>query len=477
MMDYAEFLERKRIKVPACGFEPGEISAPLFDWQRDIVRWAVRRGRAAIFASYGLGKTLMSLEWASQVCRQTGGNILILAPLAVAQQTRKEGEKFGYQVTLCRTQADVRPGINVSNYEMLDHFNPQSFAGAVFDESAVIKAYMGVLRRKLLSAFASTPYKLNCTALPAPNDHMEIGNQCEHLGIMPSNEMLSRWFINDTMAMGSYRLKGHAEKDFYDWMASWAVSLRRPSDLGYSDDGFILPPLNWIEERVKVDRLEGREDKLWRDPELNATSLHKEMRLTAPARAARVAELVNNSDKIWSVWCNTNYEADELKRLIPKAVEVRGSDSIEYKEHAVSWFCGYSEDPPCRGSQNIEKTGRERRRILISKPTIFGFGLNFQHCHNIIFVGLSYSFEQLHQAVHRFYRFGQKESVNVYLVLAETEGNILSAVKEKMSAYEKMMDNMRLSSSKLTLGNDKKLVAYNPTIIMKLPEWLREVKI
>lgn len=457
-MEYLEFLAGKKIRSPMAGFEPGEIEAPLFPWQKDIVRWAVRRGRAAIFAHYGLGKTIQQLEWASQVYRHTGGNVLILAPLAVAQQTHREGGKFGYEVQLCRTQADVRPGINVTNYEMLEHFIPQAFAGVVLDEASILKSYMGTTKRKLVEAFSQTPYKLNCTATPAPNDHMEIGNQSEHLGIMPANEMLSRWFINDTMAMGSYRLKGHAEADFWDWVASWAVSLRRPSDLGYPDDGFLLPPLHWIEERVEVDRLTGRGDKLWRDPELNATSLHKEMRLTAPARAKRVADLVNDSGAVWSVWCNTDYEADELKRLIPDAVEVRGSEKPAEKERKIIAF------------------SEGRARVIITKSRIAGFGLNWQHCHNTALVGLSYSFEQVHQAIHRHYRFGQLYPVNAHLVLAKTEGNILASFKEKMAAYENMMDNMRLSSHKLTLGHDKKLIEYNPTQKMHLPKWLKEIK-
>ena len=283
MTDYGEFLNRKRRKAKEMGFavDAARLNPKAFDWQRDIVAWACRLGRAALFCDTGMGKTLMQLMWAQEVCGESGGDVLILAPLAVAKQTQREGEKFGIPVTVCRRQEDVRPGINVTNYEVLHHFTPGHFAGVVLDESSILKAFMGKTKQAILRAFERTPYKLACTATPSPNDHLELGNHAEFLGVMPSNEMIMRWFINDTMAAGSYRLKGHAERDFWQWVSSWAVSLSKPSDLGYSDAGFSLPPLDIQTHVVEVDATIDAGAALFRDVSLGATTLHKELRLTA----------------------------------------------------------------------------------------------------------------------------------------------------------------------------------------------------
>lgn len=457
MNEYEEFLRRKRVAAPVAGIMPNRAGLHpwLFGWQADIVEWALRRGRAALFEECGLGKTVQQLEWGREIAAHTGRPTLILAPLAVNAQTVAEGEKIDLAVHSCRSQADVRDGVNVANYEMLEHFEPSRFGGIVLDESSLLKSYMGATKRRLVESFAHTDYRLCCTATPAPNDHMEIGNHSEFLGIMPSNEMISRWFINDTMNMGKYRLKGHAERSFWDWVATWAVSMRRPSDLGYPDDGFILPPLNLHQEVVDVDETEGASDALFRASAISATSLHTEMRLTCSERSHRVAELVNDSSEAWVVWCNTNYEADALTALIPDAIEVRGDDSIAEKERRLTAF------------------GAGQERVIITKPTIAGFGLNWQHCHNAAFVGLSYSFEQLYQAIRRIYRFGQLHPVHVHIVTAKTEGAIVRSIQDKMEAHQRLMDGMNSSRRKLCLTADLRLADSIGSEPIVLPAWLQ----
>lgn len=448
MLPYTDFLKSKLVKARPLGFNPALPLNPwLKDFQADIATWAVKRGRAAIWADCGLGKTLMQLEWARQVALHTGKPVLILAPLAVGPQTVREGEKFGIPVILCQTQADVQPGINVTNYEKLHLFDPAAFAGVVLDESGILKSFMGATKTALVEAFAQTPYRLCCTATPAPNDWTELLNHAQFLGVMDPGEALTRWFINDTTEANHLRLKQHGEAEFWNWVTSWAVALRRPSDLGYSDDGFVLPPLNLHQINVEVDQIEGRGEYLFRMPDLSATTIHREMRLTASDRARAVADLVNASSDTWVVWCHTNYEADELVPLIPDAVEVRGSDSDREKERKLNLF----------------STGQVR--VIITKPEIAGFGLNWQHCSHTIFVGLSYSFETLYQALRRLYRYGQVQPVEAYLVVAETEGAILTRIEEKMSAHEEFMQKMIAVEEKLQIHEDLTLIEHIPAEI------------
>lgn len=440
--EYERFLASKRVAAAAVGFtvDEADLSPALFDWQRAIVRWALARGRAALFCETGTGKTRMQLEWARHVCARTGGDVLILAPLVVTFQTAREAaDKLGIAVTVAKSQSDVRPGITVTNYERLDAFDAGHFAGVVLDESSILKSFMGATKRALIESFAETPYRLACTATPAPNDHMELGNHADFLGVMRSGEMLMRWFINDTMAMGHYRLKGHAVRDFWDWVASWAVSLRRPSDLGYADDGYTLPPLDVRHETVTTDLTVDAGDRLFRLPDLNATGLHRELRLTAPARAERIASLVNASDEAWVVWCYTNYEADELTRRIPDAVEVRGNETPAAKERKLRDFT------------------EGRARVIVTKPGLAGFGLNWQHCARMAFVGLSYSFEEFYQAVRRCWRYGQARPVEVVVCGAETEGALAATIARKMEAHDRMSEEMIASSGRLTLGDGLRL--------------------
>ncbi len=425
MSSYQEFIDSKNITNDYFGFEPKNISQSLFDFQQDIVGWAVKKGRAAIFADTGLGKTAMQIEWARQVANHTNGNVLIVAPLCVANQTVREGVKFGASINYCRSQDAVKSGINITNYEMLKHFDVSTFAGVVLDESSILKSYMGKTKRMIIDSCDSVQYRLACTATPSPNDYLELGNHAEFLGVMPSNEMIMRFFINDTMEAGAYMLRPHAADKFWQWCASWSVCLSNPSDMGYDGDKYILPTLNQSFVEVSTESLEpGADDDMFRTVIINATSIHKEGRLTAELRAVEVAKLVNESEEPWLVWCNTNYEADALKGLIPNAVDLRGSDTVEKKESSLEGFIDGS------------------IRVLITKPSIAGMGLNLQHCRNMAFVGLSYSYEDYYQAIRRCYRFGQKREVNCYVMAADSERSILKIIQEKEKAHHTMKSEM-----------------------------------
>jgi len=425
-MDYQQFIESKALTSPKSGFGPGdEISNVLYPFQRDIVKWACRKGRACIFADCGMGKTPMQLEWARQVCEHTRGSVLIVAPLAVSAQTVREGRKFGIGVTACRSQSDVSSGINITNYEMLGHFDPSAFDGVVLDESSILKAYMGKTKRSIVAAFKDTPYRLACTATPSPNDLMELLNHAEFLGVMESSKALSIWFISDQSQSGVYRLKGHAQDSFWRWVASWAVALSKPSDIGdYSDEGYTLPPLREVNEIVPVDQTIGSDSELFRKVVMSATGYQREKKITLKARCERSAEIANAADGQCVVWCYRNDESSELVRLIPDAIEVRGNDSIDMKERAIFDFID------------------GRVRVLVSKPSIFGFGINMQNCHEMVFCGMDYSFESYYQAVRRCYRFGQESPVTVHRVLGETELTILRTVEGKRSQHESMTDSI-----------------------------------
>lgn len=430
MTDYQQFLASKRLVAASAGFDvaANAISPALFPFQRDIVRWACKRGRAAIFSRYGTGKTAMQLEWARHVCDHTGGNVLILAPLAVSQQTRREGEKFGIAINVARSQADVRPGITITNYEMLEHFDPSAFQGVVLDESSILKAYDGKLRTQIIEAFSRTPYRLACTATPAPNDHMELGNHAEFLGVMNRTEMLAMFFTHDGGDTSKWRLKGHAESEFWAWVCSWAVMLRKPSDLSYSDEGFDLPPLRYHQITVDVTHQEQAADgaQLYLMPieALTLTERRNARKVSLADRVAAAARLVSASDEAWIVWCNLNAESEALTKAIPGAVEVTGSDSQEHKEQAMVDFV------------------EGRTRVIVTKPSIWGFGLNLQHCCKEAFVGLSDSFEEMDQAIHRCHRYGQTRTVDAYIITSELEGAVVRNIERKRKDHERMTDAM-----------------------------------
>lgn len=458
-MEYQDFLKQKTIVTPAAGITVSneDINPQFFDFQRDIVRWSLKKGRSAIFAGCGLGKTPMQLEWARHVHNQTHGDVLILAPLAVASQTVREGKKFGIEVNLCRKQMEVKPGINITNYEMLQHFDPSAFTGNVLDESSILKSYSGKTRNEIISAFAATPYKLACTATPAPNDHMELGNHAEFLGVMTRAEMLSMFFVHDGSDTAKWRLKGHAQKKYWEWVASWAVMMQRPSDLGYEDGKFILPELKIEQITLHVGKPNAGE--LF---PVVAETLQERQRArssTVEERAAKCAEIANRDDEPMIAWCNLNAESEELARQIHGAVEIRGSNTPEQKEERMNDF----------SDGTITK--------LVTKPSIAGFGMNWQHCAKMAFVGLSDSFEEYYQAVRRCWRFGQEKPVEVYVITADTEGAVVENIKRKEADFETMLKGMISATQEITKHNINETVRetteYNPQVEMALPEWLK----
>lgn len=427
MNDYYKFLKSKEVVSNKSGFDINEsdVSKKLFDFQNRVVVWAVNKGKPAIFSGCGTGKTPMQLEYSRIINEKTNKPVLILAPLAVSMQTKEEGEKFDINVNVCNSQSDVKNGINITNYEKMQHFDMSCFSGIVLDESSCLKNYTSKIKKSLISTFMNTKYKLACTATPAPNDHMELGNHSEFLNVMNSNEMLSRWFVLDTMSMGKYRVKQHAVNLFWKWVASWACCFNSPEDLGYKDDRFKLPKLNINKINIIENELELMMNVKKRRVGLSATTMHKELRKTCKQRAEKTAEILSNdTNNPWVVWCNTNYEADELIKLIPEAIEVRGSMTPKKKEELLMAF----------------SHGKER--IIISKPSIAGFGMNWQHCNNTVFVGLSYSFEMYYQALRRLWRFGQTKEVNAYFVQSPCEKIIAETVNKKEIDHNTMNEHM-----------------------------------
>jgi len=417
-MKYEEFIENKKIQPIISGFDidADNLNSNLFDFQRVIVKWALKRGRAAIFADTGLGKTLMQTTWAHEVVNNTGGNVLIFAPLCVAQQTVEEGRKFGIDIHYCRSGEKINDGINITNYEMLEHFDLSEFAGVVLDESSILKNRDGKTRNAMIDACQQVPYRLSCTATPSPNDFMELGNQCEFLGIMGMSEMLATYFINDAGDTGTWILKGHARVKFWEWLATWSVVIRSPTDLGFDGSAYILPSLNMYEHIVESEPT----TDLFADIATGLLERNKARKESIDDRVAKCADIVNASDEQWVLWCHRNEEAEKLVKLIPGAVDVSGSDSIEHKEESVHKFL----------SGDI--------RVLVSKPKILGSGMNFQNCHNTAFVGLSDSWEQYYQAIRRFYRFGQTKQVNVHVISAESEGAVVANIKRKEEQNQMM---------------------------------------
>ncbi len=421
--EYQEFLSGKAVLDPSTGFEPvADVHPSMFPHQRDITRWALRRGRAAIFAGCGLGKTLMQLEWARQVAEHTSGKVLVLTPLAVAQQTIREGERFGIGAAFARSHSEVRGPITVTNYDRLDHFQIDQFNGVVLDESSILKSFEGAIRTSLIEACASIAFRLACTATPAPNDYMELGNHSEFLGVMSRTEMLATFFVHDGGETQKWRLKGHATRDFWTWLCSWAVMLRQPSDLGYSDEGFKLPALSVVQHTVASPIPEGALGVV-----VQASTLLERRdarRVSIRERASTAAALVNATPGPWLVWCGLNAEADALLAMIPDAVGVEGADDRAVKESRLLGFA------------------RGEFRVLVTKPSIAGFGMNWQHCHQLAFVGLSDSWEQYYQAVRRCWRFGQLSDVSVHVITAEAEGAVVGNIQRKDAAAEAMAVNM-----------------------------------
>lgn len=433
--EYKKFLQKKRIRIQSLGFNPIWIPDYLFDFQRDLTSWAIRKGKAAIWAGCGLGKTNIQLVWSENVVRHTGKPVLILAPLAVSKQTKQEGLKINLDVTVCESQSDVNPtGINITNYEKLHKFDSSAFVGVVLDESSILKNFAGKTKEQIINAFYNTDYKLCCSATPSPNDYTEIGNHADFLNVCSRTEMLATYFVHDGGDTQKWRLKGHAEKEFFRWISQWAVMIEKPSDLGYSDQIMTLPPLNMFEHIVESVI----EDELFVTPAQTLNERRDARRKSIESRCALAASLNNSTDESFLNWCDLNAESDTLTKMINGGVEVKGSDKNEIKEKRLMGFA----------------TGEVKK--LITKASIAQFGLNWQICHNMCFVGLSDSFEAFYQALRRCYRFGQTKPVNVHIIISEKEGNVLQNIKRKEQNAKMMLDRMIQHISINTIDELKK---------------------
>jgi hypothetical protein len=451
---YAAYVASKAASASFPGITDAVIAPHLFPHQRDLVTWALRRGRAAIFADTGLGKTAMQIEWARHVAER--GRVIILAPLAVAEQTAREAARWGVDVSCARADNGAR--IIVTNYEMLHAFDPSAFAGVVLDESSILKSYTASTRNQLIEAFGATPYRLACTATPAPNDFTELGNHSEFLGIKSRVEMLAEYFVHDGGSTQDWRIKGHAEAAFWKWVCSWGAIVKRPSDLGHDDGGFALPPLHMQEHVIGVDHRQAWGQGYLFAPE--ATSLQDQRatrRMTMAERVKLAAEIASQEGPCL-VWCELNDEADAVTAAVADAVQVAGSDSPEDKADRM---LGFAEG---------------RYRVLVSKPSICGFGMNFQRCARMVFVGASHSYEQTYQAVRRCWRFGQDKAVTVHVIRAETEGAIVENFRRKEADAARMASEtgsiVGQSVRAEVLGASREWNEYAPAVRMGVPSWL-----
>jgi len=422
MDNYLKFLEKKQKTISSSGFDVNEsdLNKSMFDFQKFIVKRALKAGKYAIFADCGLGKTLMQLEWANKVSKHTDKPVLILAPLAVAGQTIKEGQKFN--INVCRYDGSDSP-IQITNYEQLDKIDTSLFSGIVLDESSILKNFEGATKKLIIELFLNTPYKLACTATPSPNDPMELGNHSEFLDVMSRNEMLAMYFVHDGGETAKWRLKGHATKLFYQFIGTWAIMLNKPLDIGFEMMGYDLPSLNLIEKQIITPKRDN--GSLFNDAIISATNFNSELRLTQKERLHEVVNIVNSRpDENFIIWIKQNKEGDMLKKLLPDAIEVKGSDSNEWKEKHLLGFAN------------------NEFRILISKTKIASFGMNYQNCRNQIFASLDFSFEGLYQAIRRSYRFGQKNEVNIFLITTDTMRNVKQSIDNKQKQFEIMQDEM-----------------------------------
>ena len=462
LSDYRKLIARKAVAFQPAGLtDVPALNPALKPHQAHCVDFALRAGRSAMFLDTGLGKTFCALEWGRVIVEHTGKPVLMLAPLAVAAQHQREAEKFGIDALSIREPDQIAGArIYITNYDRLDRFDASIFGGVILDESSIIKSLHGKTTRALIEAFSATPFRLACTATPAPNDHTELGQHAEFLGVMSQTQMLSRWFIHDSADTGTWRMKGHAVHDFWSWVASWARCVSKPSDLGFSDDGYALPPLNLQRHVVMADRsIESGQEKdgqarLFRIPDTSATAIHREKRMTTEARADLIAELVaRETGEPWVIWCDTDYEADALADRIPGAVEVRGSMTPDAKEARITAFSA------------------GEARVIITKPSVAGFGLNWQHCARMAFVGLSFSYESFYQAVRRCYRFGQARPVDVHVACADTEEAIWNVVNRKAGDHGTMKLEMTAAMKRAVLIVHEQ-AGYAPVRPLQLPTWL-----
>lgn len=463
LSSYHDLIAKKRVSFDARGLAHiPALNPALKPHQAHCVEFALRAGCAAHFLDTGLGKSFAALEWGRVIVEHTNKPVLMLAPLAVGQQHEREATRWGIDAKHRReSSSEDRARIVITNYERLDRFDANDFSGIILDESSILKSFTGVTTRKLIAAFARTPYRLSATATPAPNDHMELGNQSEFLGALSQTQMLTRFFIHDSADTGKWRMKGHAVKQFWEWVASWARCVSMPSDLGFPDEGYALPELISHRHLIATDRTihAGEEKKtgqaiFFRMPDLSATSIHREKKLTVRARAEKVADLVSaDPHEPWIVWCDTDYEADALMEVMPHAIEVRGSMLAEVKERKLDAF------------------SRGEAKVLITKPSVAGYGLNWQHCARVAFVGLSFSYENYYQAIRRCWRFGQTRPVHVHVVCADTEAAIGAVIARKGGDHDKMKREMTMAMRR-AMRIEQELSTYNPKQKAALPNWL-----
>lgn len=443
-MNYEQFIADKHFRQPSSGFAYRcADDSPLRDYQRATVEWALARGKAAIFKDTGLGKTMDELEFGRAVAAHTQSPVLYLAPLCVGRQIHREAQRFGYETRIVRTMDDVWDGMCITNYENLHNIDFSRFSGIVLDESSIMKGLDGKIRHQLTEDAAYIPYRLSCTATPAPNDFMEIGTQSEFLGIMTQVEMLATFFIHDGGDTAKWRLKGHGRQKFFEWLATWSIVMRDPADYGFSPMPD-LPGLNIIQSEIETEPTDG----LFAPVAQSLTERLDARRQTIEGRCVRAAEITASLDGPVLIWVGLNTEGDMLERLIPDAVQVSGSDTNEQKE---SRLVGFTEG---------------RHRVLVTKQKIAGFGMNWQHCNQMIFVGLSDSFEAYYQAVRRCWRQGQKRDVNVWVVTSDREGSVVENIRRKQILADSMMSQMAKIASTFFVGFSKaqnELRAYKPT--------------
>ncbi|NEZ61526.1 helicase [Leptolyngbyaceae cyanobacterium CCMR0082] len=464
-MKYQDWIQAKSLSIKPSGFTPVDLPSAIcsdeFKFQQLIVERACRQGRFCIFADCGMGKGPMLLAWADQVVHHTGGDVLVLAPLAVSQQLQREANKFDIAAHVAQSQSDVEHGINITNYEKLSKFDSSRFVGVVLDESSILKSQTGKYRTEIIELFKETPYKLACSATPSPNDHMELGNHAEFMGVMTREEMLAMFFTHDGGNTSNWRLKGHAVDKFWDWVCEWAIMIRKPSDLGFDDGAFQLPPLK-IQQQVIRHTIAPTDGQLFFNAASTLTEQRKIRKASLQERCQLAADLVNDdkTNSQWLVFCDLNDESAGLSRLIDGAIEVKGSDKDSHKESSMIGF----QDGDVR--------------VLVSKPSICGFGMNFQGCHNIVFVGLSHSYEAYYQALRRCYRFGQTQPVNAYVVFHEGEGAVIKNIMRKEADTQemaaRMVERMHAKTMALMGATARTETEYKPSRRIKLASWLIE---
>lgn len=455
-MGYDDFVSAKLRQAPPAGLNVEPANYGLFPHQRDLVRYALRRGRCGIFADTGLGKSRMEVAWSDTLHRHTGGDVLILTPPAVAQQTVEEAASIGVTVTHARDDSDIRPGINITNYERLHRFDTERFVGVAPDESSIIKHHGSKTLAHLLEAFERTPYKLCATATPAPNDWVELGTHAEFLGVRSRAEMLAEFFVHDGGDTQTWRLKGHARHAFWRWVASWGALVRSPADLGHDASAYELPPL--VVEQHTVAAPHDPSHGLFAMEAQTLTERRDARRASLVERVRACAGMANADRQPWIVWCDLNAEGDALCAAIPDAVEIRGSDDPDEKERRLIDFAA------------------GRIRVLVTKPSIAGFGLNWQHCARMAFVGVTDSWEAYYQAVRRCWRFGQRRPVQVHVFASEQEGAVVANLQRKEREAIAMAEALSMETLEAVraevLGITRETNPYNPNTRIRVPSFL-----